>query len=834
MSKQSSLWIVNLLIITLVSTGCAWSNSLSSPVITPIAITIPTPTRLIKPTPTTILAPSPTTTLPPPSASPTKESLKTIIVGSNSSTEQLLLAKILILALQEAGYEITDQTGIPNTDLVRQGLEEGEIDLYWEYVGRALSVIHKLEPVANDRDASLTILKTLDEARGLVWFDPLPFNTTYTLMIEASNVAQGLVTLDNLAAFMNENDAPLTLCVVESFIKEPNGLSALQDHYDFEFREENILQMKQDEIYEALQEGKCEVAGGYTTDGHVAASSFHVLSDSRQFFYASHAAPVARQVALDHFPELASHLTLLAQEIGPRLDDHTMGVLNACVDIGPDGLADSGDERSVEEVAEAFFNDDLINCLPPRIVVSSHNVAPESVWAGKMFVYLLKEAGYDVIDKTGLGPPPVMRKAMLAEEIDLYWEAVSFALMLFHGVPPAAFPADSARSFTLAKSLDQPLGITWLKRADQVKFASMLVVRDETYQTGIRTIEDLATFMNENDSPLKICTNASVSRRPDGIPGIEAFYGFKFKPENIIITDNLADESFTFLRDRGCDVAHGLTTDNLEAWDFQILEDNHEFFPPFTPAPVIRQAVLDQYPELAEIIEQASDFLSDKGMNELNRLLEVGRDGEPDSGDEESMDTIARLALCQDGLLDDCSGIPKELLVVTTDEPERACEEIVLNGSFEDEEDSKWVLPVTARQPEYAQEIVHSGKKALRLGNVDQKDDLSTHSVTTQKILIPNSAKSATLTFWYYPISVDAGGGDYHGALVYNSDVSFIRRKLLREISNDQAWTLETHDLSALRGEYVNLYFYVESDGDQNASGMYLDDVSVEVCYGGE
>lgn len=266
MSKQSSLWMVNLLIMMLVGTSCGWPNSPDSLVITPIAITIPTPTRLIEPTSTAISSPLRTETLPLPTVSPTKERPTALVVGSKASTEQLLLAKILILSLQEAGYEVIDKTGMPNTQAVREALDEEAIDLYWEYVDTALSVVHKLDPVANDRDASLTILKTLDKAQGLIWFDPLAFNSTYALMIEASNVAQGLVTLDNLATFMNQNDAPLTLCVVEEFLERQNGLFALQEHYGFEFRAENILHMKPEEIYEALQEGKCEVAGGYTTE----------------------------------------------------------------------------------------------------------------------------------------------------------------------------------------------------------------------------------------------------------------------------------------------------------------------------------------------------------------------------------------------------------------------------------------------------------------------------------------------------------------------------------------------------------------------------------------
>ena len=777
-------------------------------------------------------SPSPSPSSEPTVAAVTEEVAKKIVVGSKTSTEQLLLGQILLLTLKEAGYEVVDKTGIDGTGAVRSALENGEIDLYWEYIGTALSNVHNIPPEFNDTQAALMLARTLDQSQGLVWLDTAAFNSTYTLMIESSNVAQGLVTLEDLANFMNKNDSPLTLCVDIEFFAGADGLSGLQDHYGFQFKDENILLMEFDQIYQHLREGKCEVAEGHSTDGRIAAWNFHSLEDTRQFFPPYNAAPLIRQEVLDQFPELTDQLTQLVQEMGRGLDDNRISVLNACIDIGPDGEPETGDEKSVEEVARAFLDGNVIDCLPPRIVVSSHNVAPESVWAGKMFVYLLREAGYDVVDKTGLGPPPVMRQAMLAKEIDLYWEAVTFALMLFHGIPPAAFPADSARSFTLAKSLDQRIGITWLKRAEKVKFASMLVVRNETYEQGIRTIEDLANFMNANDSPFKVCTNASVAQRPDGIPGVEGFYGFKFKAEHIVITNNLANDSFVSLRDGDCDVAHALTTDNLEPWNFRALEDNHLFFPPFTPAPVIRQEILDEHPELVELLEQASDFLSDKGMNELNRLLEVGRDGEPDSGDEESMDTIARLALCQGGLLNDCSGIPTDLIALgqtSNEEANPTCKEIVLNGSFENEGD--WIIASTARSAEYTTHVAHSGKKALRLGNVKQNDKFPNHSVVRQPILIPNNAKSATLTFWYYPISSDLGGGDYHGALVYNSDVSFIRRKLLREISNEQAWVLQTHDISALIGESVNLYFYVESDGDRKASGMYLDDVSVEVCY---
>src|SRR6476659_2923534 len=55
----------------------------------------------------------------------TKDAIK---VSSKEFTEQLLLGKMLLLMLKDAGYPVEDKTGIGGSPAVRAALESGEVD----------------------------------------------------------------------------------------------------------------------------------------------------------------------------------------------------------------------------------------------------------------------------------------------------------------------------------------------------------------------------------------------------------------------------------------------------------------------------------------------------------------------------------------------------------------------------------------------------------------------------------------------------------------------------------------------------------------------------------
>jgi len=781
-----------------------------------------------------------------------------MVVGSKDHTEGLLLGQMLLFALQDAGYEVVDQMGLGESLVLRDAIEMGEIDLHWELTGSALEVIHNIskDSLPDDLNKTYRLVKDLDEP-DLIWLDKLNFNNTSTLLIKADHPATiGITTIEELAALMNLNQSALRLCAESQFVAD--GLLGLQERYDFAFEDKQIEIVEGDQVYHYLRDGKCDVAQGDRTDGRISAWNLLTLEDTRSFFPFYNPALVIRQTMLEKRPEVAAVLADLFENIAPRLDDITMSQLNACVDIGRDGIPDSGDEKSIEETARGFLDNGDLDCLPTKIVIGS-SLENRNLWVGKLLKLLLSAKGYEVVDRTGMESALVARQAIEKGEIDIYCELLSQVLVSYHGISPSGLPKEPERLFALAKSLDAEKGLLWPRLSEQI-FYSTLVVSNDLYEQGVWSMADLAEVMNTDDSSVKLCTDPIFYEQVDGIRGIEELYAIKFKEDQIVFTEPQSGytyPNYDALQEGKCDVTHGRTTDDIDLWNIQILQDNDFFFPPYIPGLLLRQEVADEYPELAQSLVCLNDYISTDALIDLNHRT-WGPDGQPDTGDEESMESVGRPFLCEVGLLsEDC---PPDIVLrtdipaaqnadegadesrdegVLTDQEAKAtqaplCQEIVLNGNFE--QDKNWKLSATARSSFYTSDMAHSGERALHLGLINENDDLAAYSVAKQLVFIPEQvegasvAKSATLSYWYHPTSFDTAGGDTLGALIYNSGETFVRRKLQGSVSNEQAWVRQDHDMSSFIGEEIVLYFYVETDGDGLASGMYLDQVSLQVC----
>lgn len=68
-----------------------------------------------------------------------------------------------------------------------------------------------------------------------------------------------------------------------------------------------------------------------------------------------------------------------------------------------------------------------------------------------------------------------------------------------------------------------------------------------------------------------------------------------------------------------CDVIDAYSTDGLlKKFDLQVLEDDKNFFLPYHAIPIANNTVIEEYPEVVELINQLQNYLSDEVMVELN------------------------------------------------------------------------------------------------------------------------------------------------------------------------------------------------------------------------
>jgi len=267
-----------------------------------------------------------------------------ITVGGKNFTEQLLLAEMTAQYLDAQGYDIEKRDGMGSTVLRRAQLN-GQVDVYWEYVGTSLIVYNKVEGGATmPPDKAYQKVKELDAEKGLVWLNPTSANNTYALAMRQEQAKQmNVSTLSDLAAKAGEGDAP-TLGVNSEWAGRPDGLPGFQEHYGVRWPRGDVRRMQTGIVYQALKEGEIDVGLVFATDGRIDAFDFRVLEDDQNFFPNYAITPVVRKDVLEANPDLRAHL----DKLGATLDDATMQRLNKMVDV---------EKKTIEKVATTYLKE---------------------------------------------------------------------------------------------------------------------------------------------------------------------------------------------------------------------------------------------------------------------------------------------------------------------------------------------------------------------------------------------------------------------------------------------------------------------------------------------
>lgn len=268
-------------------------------------------------------------------------------VTSKNFTEQLILGKIAVLAVQAAGFETEDITNVPGSQPVRELMLTGDADLTFEYTGTAWLTYMGNETGIPDQQEQWEAVYEADLDNGLTWGEPASLNNTYAMAVRSEYAEpNGLETVSDIATLPVEER---TFCVEAEFNSRSDGLTPMLAHYDLdrgsEVPEDNIGIYDTGAIYSATDDGECNIGEVFSTDGRIPALDLTVLEDDRQFFPAYNAAPVFNTELLDEFPELEQVL----EPVSEALTDDVMQELNRQVDVEGRDPADVAYEWMISE-----------------------------------------------------------------------------------------------------------------------------------------------------------------------------------------------------------------------------------------------------------------------------------------------------------------------------------------------------------------------------------------------------------------------------------------------------------------------------------------------------
>jgi len=198
--------------------------------------------------------------------------------------------------------------------------------------------------------------------------------------------------------------------------------------------------------------------------------------------------------------------------------------------------------------------------------------------------------------------------------VDCYPEYTGTALIDVLHLPPQSNPR--AAFATVAREFRGRYGIVWLAPSPMNDSQGLATTREVAAREHLATLSDVARAAPR----LRLATIQEFLARPDGLPGLQRFYGgFNFRD---VRTYDIALK-YRALLDGKADVATAFTTDGaIATQSLIVLRDDRHFWPAYNIAPVVRAAALRAHPALRETLDAVSPRITDGVARAMNDAVE--------------------------------------------------------------------------------------------------------------------------------------------------------------------------------------------------------------------
>lgn len=248
-----------------------------------------------------------------------------IVVGSKNFTEQIILGELAAQAVETfAQLPVERRLNLGGTFICEQALRSGDIDLYVEYTGTALTAIFHQEVVRDSKDAFERVRDAYART-GRTLLAPLGFNNTFAILVRGEDARRlSLRTISDATVYTPGWRGGFGY----EFIERADGYAGLTSAYQLRFATSPRV-MDLTLSYRALAEGQVDLIAGDATSGLIDALDLAVLDDDRHYFPPYDAAPVVRTATLLGSPRLGDALSQLSGRVTAR----DMRAMNLAVDV---------------------------------------------------------------------------------------------------------------------------------------------------------------------------------------------------------------------------------------------------------------------------------------------------------------------------------------------------------------------------------------------------------------------------------------------------------------------------------------------------------------------
>lgn len=283
-------------------------------------------------------------------------------------------------------------------------------------------------------------------------------------------------------------------------------------------------------------------------------------------------------------------------------------------------------------------------------VVVGSKIDTEGELISSIIKVKLDDDGFEIVDKSQTGATEVVRKALIAGEIDIYPEYTGSGFWFYGDTltdeEKAAFK-DGEAGYKLVSELDLANeGIVWLEPARANNTWAIAVKKEFAEAEGLKTMSDFAAYVKAGKTA-KLAASDEFFTNPDANPEFERVYGYALTADQQV---RLAGGNTTATEKAVADGTDGVnfgmaygTDGALAEFGLVILEDDLGAQLVYWPTPIARQGIMERYPEIADSLRPVMASLDVKKLQELNARIQVNG---------EDPDVVASDYLSSNGFID--------------------------------------------------------------------------------------------------------------------------------------------------------------------------------------
>ena len=250
----------------------------------------------------------------------------------------------------------------------------------------------------------------------------------------------------------------------------------------------------------------------------------------------------------------------------------------------------------------------------------------EGALLGNIILQVLESHDVKTVNKVQLGTTPVVRGAITSGELDIYPEYTGNGAFFFKDENDAAWK-NAQQGYEKVKKLDgEKNHLIWLTPAPANNTWTIAVRQDLADKNKLTSLDDLSRYLKTGGS-FKLAASAEFIERPDALPAFEKAYDFKLNQPQLLSLaggDTAVTIKAAAQQTSGVNAAMAYGTDGpVAALGLVTLSDPKGVQPIYAPAPVVREAVLKEYPQLENWLKPVFESLDEKTLQQLNARIAV-------------------------------------------------------------------------------------------------------------------------------------------------------------------------------------------------------------------